>query len=62
MEGRLTLGRLVNINDEFLSFSSRIWRKVNSRKGIPHMPHEKNGTTESDDDDDDESKWNWYIS
>lgn len=40
----------------------RIWRKVNSRKGLPHMPNEKNGTTESDDDDDDESKWNWYIS
>lgn len=43
-------------------FFRRIWRKVNSRKGLPHMPNEKNGTTESDDDDDDESKWNWYIS
>lgn len=34
----------------------RIWRKVNSRRGLP-------GTScDEEDDDDDESKWNWYIS
>ncbi|XP_052087694.1 uncharacterized protein LOC127724685 [Mytilus californianus] len=36
--------------------SRRIWRKVNSRRGLP------GSTGEEDDDDDDESKWNWYIS
>lgn len=41
----------------------RIWRKVNSRRGIPHMQNmSPAGFTDSDDDDDDESKWSWYIS
>ncbi|CAL1538515.1 unnamed protein product [Lymnaea stagnalis] len=36
----------------------RIWRKVNSRRGMPGSQHSK----DSDDDCDDETKWNWYIS
>ncbi|XP_060072093.1 uncharacterized protein LOC132551964 [Ylistrum balloti] len=43
--------------------AKRIWRKVNSRRGLPHIPNLMNGGPhESDDDEDDESKWNWYIS
>ncbi|CAG5124983.1 unnamed protein product [Candidula unifasciata] len=38
----------------------RIWRKVNSTRGVPGV--QKSKETENDEDSDDESKWNWYIS
>ncbi|KAK7107639.1 uncharacterized protein C6orf118-like [Littorina saxatilis] len=39
----------------------RIWRKVNSKRGIPG--HHAAGRGESDDEEEEEeSKWNWYIS
>lgn len=44
-----------------LSFCRRIWRKVNSKRGIPG--HHAAGRGESDDEEEEEeSKWNWYIS
>lgn len=38
----------------------RIWRKVNSTRGMPGS-RETIGK-ESDEEDEEESKWNWYIS
>lgn len=39
----------------------RIWRKVNSRRGLPIQ--EASGILKSDDEEEEEeSKWNWYIS
>ncbi|KAL3881281.1 hypothetical protein ACJMK2_027736 [Sinanodonta woodiana] len=42
----------------------RIWKKVNSSKGLPvvNLDGEESQNQDSDDEDDDENKWNWYIS
>lgn len=42
----------------------RIWKKVNSLRGLPRVNLNRNeGTYEdSEDEEDDETKWNWYIS
>ncbi|XP_041354088.1 uncharacterized protein LOC121371913 [Gigantopelta aegis] len=40
--------------------AKRIWRKVNSTRGLPGV-NAKSAQAESDDDEE-ESKWNWYIS
>ncbi|XP_052808013.1 uncharacterized protein LOC128236918 [Mya arenaria] len=42
----------------------RIWKKVNSLKGLPRVNLSRNegAVDDSDDEEDDETKWNWYIS
>ncbi|XP_046378617.2 uncharacterized protein C6orf118-like [Haliotis rufescens] len=41
--------------------AKRIWRKVNSKRGIPGA-RPSPSQPQSDSDDEEESKWNWYIS
>ncbi|KAL8584423.1 hypothetical protein ACOMHN_032043 [Nucella lapillus] len=38
----------------------RIWRKVNSKRGLPG--HAASGRDSDDEEEEEESKWNWYIS
>ncbi|XP_045197456.2 uncharacterized protein LOC123552124 [Mercenaria mercenaria] len=42
----------------------RIWKKVNSLRGLPrvNLTREEGAVEDSDDEEDDETKWNWYIS
>lgn len=42
----------------------RIWKKVNSLKGLPrvNLTKDPSNDEDSDDEEDDETKWNWYIS
>lgn len=42
----------------------RIWKKVNSLKGLPrvNLTRDEGSVEDSDDEEDDETKWNWYIS
>lgn len=39
----------------------RIWRKVNSRRGLPQQ-EASNNQDNDDEEEEEESKWNWYIS
>lgn len=42
----------------------RIWKKVNSLRGLPrvNLNSDEGALEDSDDEEDDETKWNWYIS
>lgn len=42
----------------------RIWKKVNSLRGLPrvNLTRDEGALEDSDDEEDDETKWNWYIS
>lgn len=40
----------------------RIWRKVNSTRGLPGHPAAGTRQESDDEEEEEESKWNWYIS
>ncbi|KAK7494761.1 hypothetical protein BaRGS_00013888 [Batillaria attramentaria] len=40
----------------------RIWRKVNSTRGLPGHPAAGARQESDDEEEEEESKWNWYIS
>lgn len=44
--------------------AKRIWKKVNSLKGLPrvNLGRDEGVIEDSEDEEDDETKWNWYIS
>lgn len=54
----------VKIADTSERDARRIWKKVNSLKGLPrvNLTRDEGALEDSDDEEDDETKWNWYIS